>query len=189
MEIFEEREGDRLILFLKGKLDTTTAPELTQKFEQIKNSTADLILDLSELKYISSAGLRVFITMMKWMKTENGKFSICHISSYVRDVFNTVGLLDMIIQEEKSVIFVKEKSGVKASLTLSGSMDLKTGLTLNSQVESLEHAGFTDFVLDMSLVTTKTSEFTAVLREIQHRVLKKGKMTVFYSGKTEVPYS
>jgi anti-anti-sigma factor len=183
IEIFEKKEGDQLILFLKGKLDTITAGNLTQKFEQIKNSTANLILDLSELKYISSAGLRVFITMMKWMKAEKGKFSICHISDDIREIFNTVGLLDLFIQEEKSVIFVKEKSGAKAVLAFSGSMDLKAGMALNSQIEGLESAGFTDFILDMSQVNSKTPEFTAVLREIQHRILKKGKITIFHSGK------
>jgi anti-sigma B factor antagonist len=184
MEIFEKKEGARLILFLKGKLDTITAPSLTQKFDQIKSSTSDLVLDLSELKYISSAGLRVFITMMKGMKAENGKFSICHISYDIREIFNTVGLLDLFIQEEKSVIFVKEKSGEKAALALSGLMDLKAGMALNSQLEGLESAGFTDFILDMSWVSSKTPEFTAVLKEIQRRILKKGKITIFHSGKS-----
>jgi anti-sigma B factor antagonist len=187
MEIFEKKEGERLTLFLKGKLNTITVAELDQKFEQIKKSTArpaHLILDLSELNYISSAGLRMFITMMKWMKTEQGKFSICHISDEIRDIFNTVGLLDIFIQEERSVIFIKEKKGEKAVLTLAGLMDLKAGMTLNSQIEALEQAGFTDFILDVSGVTDNKPEFAAVLREIQHRLIKKGKITIFHSGKT-----
>jgi anti-anti-sigma factor len=189
MEIFEKKEGDRLILFLKGSLDALTAPLLRQKFEQIKNSTANLTLDLSELKYISSAGLRVFIIMMKWIKAEKGKFSICPVSDDVRDIFNTAGFLDLFIQEKESVIIVKEKNDTKVSLLLSGMMDLAAGMTLNTQLEELDHAGFTDFILDMSQVTIKTPEFMAVLKEIQRRVSKKGKVTIFYSGKSEASYA
>jgi anti-sigma B factor antagonist len=189
MEIFERKEKDRHILFLKGSLDTLTAPLLMQKFEQLKNSTTDLTLDLSELKYISSAGLRVFIIMMKRIKAGKGNFSICSICDDVRDIFNTVGFLDLFIQEKESVIIVKEKNDTKASLILSGSMDLAAGMTLNTQLEGLEHAGFTNFILDMSQVTVKTPEFTAVLKEIQRRISKKGKVTIFYSGKSEASMS
>jgi hypothetical protein len=82
------------------------------------------------------------------------------------------------------MLWVAGKRGVSGvnfirRLRLDGLMDLKAGMTLNSQLEGFENAGFTEFVLDMSGVSFKTPEFAAMLREIQRRVYQKGKLAIF----------
>jgi anti-anti-sigma factor len=181
MEIFEQRQGSRLVLCLKGRLDALTADLLQKKFEQIKDTTTDLSLDMSELKYISSAGLRVIIIIMKKIKATNGKFSIGQLSEEIREIFNMAGLLDVFVQDEKFVIIIKEKNGSRRTLSLVGTLDFQAGMELNNQIQQLENAGFTDFFLDISTAKNRTTEFQAILAEIQKRVTKKGKITNFFS--------
>ncbi|MDR1957403.1 MAG: STAS domain-containing protein [Treponema sp.] len=181
MEIFEKRDGDKFFWSVTGKLDTITSNVLREKFDQVKDTVRYLALDLSEVKYISSAGLRVLLIIMKGIKAAGGKFSIAKISDAVRDVFSVAGFLGIIMQEEQSVILVKEKNGASATLTLAGLMGLKEGMALNSKLEELENAGFTHFFLEMANTKTKTPEFLAVLREIQRRISQKGKLTCYFS--------
>jgi anti-anti-sigma factor len=181
MEIFEQRQGSQLVLYLKGRLDAITADLLQKKFDQIKDATTDLTIDMSELKYISSAGLRVIIIIMKKMKAVNGKFSIGQMSEDIREIFNMAGLLDVFVQDEKFVIIVKEINGTSITLSLAGILDLKAGMELNNQIQQLENAGFTDFFLDISKAKNRTPEFQSIMSEIQKRITKRGKITCFFS--------
>ena len=58
MEIVKTREGDKLTLALSGRLDTLTAPQLETVIKNELDGAKDLVLDLKDLIYVSSAGLR-----------------------------------------------------------------------------------------------------------------------------------
>jgi anti-sigma B factor antagonist len=178
MEIFEQRQGSRLVISLKGKLDANTTELLEKRFDQIKDSTTDLSFDMSELKYISSAGLRVILTIMKEMKAKNGKFSVGHLNNEIRAIFNMVGFMDLFVRDEKYFIVVTEKSETKAVLKMFGSPDMDAARDFRTHIRELQTEGINEFVLDMTEITSITPRFVETLSEIVKETDEKGKLSV-----------
>jgi anti-anti-sigma factor len=78
MEITEQKTGDIVTLCLCGKLDTTNAKTFEEKFlTQIESGNRRFIIDLAQLEYIGSAGLRVFAVASKRLNGVNGKIVLC----------------------------------------------------------------------------------------------------------------
>ena len=70
MEIMKESHDTDLTLKLRGRLDTSTAPELEGELKTCLEGVQSLTLDLKELEYISSAGLRVLLSAQKAMNKQ-----------------------------------------------------------------------------------------------------------------------
>ena len=95
MDIKIERNDKELIVALDGRLDTLSAPELEDRLETELDDTERLIFDMSGLRYISSAGLRVLLSSMKVME-EQGSMTVRNVSSEVMDIFEVTGFADML---------------------------------------------------------------------------------------------
>ena len=92
MEISEDRKADVVILALSGKLDATTAKTFEDKILAAINSGAQrLAVDLSQLNYVSSSGLRVFLLAAKQLQGTQGKIVLCALKDHVRQVFDLAG--------------------------------------------------------------------------------------------------
>ena len=89
------RNGTELTAAIEGRLDTLTAPEFEEKLEPELEDTEKLVLDLAELEYISSAGLRVLLSAMKIME-EQGEMVLMNVRPDVMDVFEVTGFIDML---------------------------------------------------------------------------------------------
>jgi anti-sigma B factor antagonist len=178
MEILEQKKGTDLILTIRGKLDANEGDLLQKRFDQIKFQTTNLALDLSDLRFLSSAGIRIIITIMKEMNARKGKFTISKISPEVREVFNVAGLIDLFVQDEKYFLVVKEKTGIRAVLTMAGDPDLKAGQDLGDHIKDLQAQGIKEFVLDMTGAKSTTPKFEEKLAEIITETDKKGKLIV-----------
>jgi len=98
MKIHQERKDQELTVTLNGRLDTTTAPLLEQELQQSWNGISTLILDLKELDYISSAGLRVILAAQKQM-LKQGSMILRNLSDNVREVFEMTGFADIMTIE------------------------------------------------------------------------------------------
>ena len=74
---------------LSGSLDTVTAPELEKQLAPVlgQAEVKDLIFDLAGLKFISSAGLRVFSAARKIIKERGGQTSFVHMQPQIQEVF------------------------------------------------------------------------------------------------------
>ena len=72
MEIIESKDGNKVVLKIVGRLDTNTAPELDSYLKANVTSDAGMVFDLSELDYVSSAGLRVILATHKVMSSRGG---------------------------------------------------------------------------------------------------------------------
>lgn len=94
MEIKRTREGSKLVLAPVGKLDAATAPELADVVRKELDGVTELGFDLAELKYTSSAGLRVFISAQKTM-SKQGSMYICNVCDEIKEVFELVGFNDI----------------------------------------------------------------------------------------------
>ena len=92
MDINEDRKADAVVLALSGKLDATTAKAFENKiFSVIDSGAQRLVIDLSQLDYVSSSGLRVFLLAAKRLQPTNGKVSLCGLQDHIRQVFDLAG--------------------------------------------------------------------------------------------------
>lgn len=96
MEIREKRNKDKLIIFIHGRIDTTTSTMLLEHLEDSITTTDDLTLDFQDVVYISSAGLRVLLCIQKAMDSKNGKMIIKHINKIVMETFKITGFTDIL---------------------------------------------------------------------------------------------
>ena len=73
---------------LIGSLDTATAPELEKQLAPVlAGPVKDVVFDLAQLKFISSAGLRVFSTTRKTLRERGGQASFIHMQPQIQEVF------------------------------------------------------------------------------------------------------
>lgn len=86
------------VVNVRGKIDCTNSEEAEIDLNLIlDNDDKFYIFDLCGLEYISSAGLRVFLTASKKIKNHKGAFVICEVSEEIREVFDITGLLNVFI--------------------------------------------------------------------------------------------
>lgn len=95
MEIIKERSGAALTLKLRGRLDTATAPELESELKGCLDGVQSLTLDLEELEYISSAGLRVLLSAQKTMNKQ-GAMVVRNVRQIVMEIFDITGFSDFL---------------------------------------------------------------------------------------------
>ncbi len=94
MEIRKEKNGNALILQLSGKLAIKEAQALDQVVRTELSGITDLTLDMTEVPYISSAGLRVLIIAQNMMDEVGGTLTITHVSEMVGSVLQLTGFSD-----------------------------------------------------------------------------------------------
>ena len=95
MEIKELREQQKLTLFLDGRLDLSSAPQLDTIIKTSLTDVQELVLDFENLAYISSAGLRVLLAAQKIMKSQ-GRMTVRNVNETVREVFDITGFCDIL---------------------------------------------------------------------------------------------
>ena len=98
LKIEKKSEGIKDTVLLSGRLDTTTAPELEVFMEKELKDTQELVFDLTDLEYISSAGLRVLLKVQKYMN-KKGDFKLTHVSEVIEEIFEITGFSDILTIE------------------------------------------------------------------------------------------
>lgn len=95
MTIEVKRSQNETRIELAGRLDTTTAPAFDKTINEDISDTTNLILDIKGLEYISSAGLRVFLSAQKKMQ-RLGSMKVINVRDEVMDVFEMTGFADVL---------------------------------------------------------------------------------------------
>ena len=98
MTITKNRNGDSLTIAISGRLDTMTSPELEASLDAEFDGLTELVFDMAELEYISSAGLRVLLSSQKKM-TKQGKMVVKNINETVSEIFEVTGFADILTVE------------------------------------------------------------------------------------------
>ena len=88
MTIKKTITGNEATFEISGWLDTKTAPELEAALDELDSAVTELTIDMKELEYISSAGLRQIVAAHKKM---DGKLTISNVSAEIMDLFNMTG--------------------------------------------------------------------------------------------------
>ena len=90
MEIVVKYENS-LTIELTGRLDTITAPELEKKFKDEEIEEERVVLDFTNLEYISSAGLRALLSIKRNLDSKKKMLEIHNINAVVKEVFSVTG--------------------------------------------------------------------------------------------------
>ena len=98
MKIEISMNAAAVILKLIGRLDTTSAPELEAELDNCLKGTTEFVMDFEELKYISSAGLRVVLKAQKIMNTQ-GSMKLIHVNDSIKEVLDITGFVDILTIE------------------------------------------------------------------------------------------
>lgn len=98
MTITKTADANELTVNVAGRLDTTTAPGLDEVLKKSLEGVKKLVMDFSELEYISSAGLRVIFSAHKVMNRQ-GEMVIRGANEDVLEVFEVTGSLDVLTVE------------------------------------------------------------------------------------------
>ena len=98
MTIEIKRNAEQTIIELAGRLDTTTAPALDKTINEDIAGTKNLVLNVKELEYISSAGLRVLLSAQKKMQ-KIGSMKVTNVREEVMEVFEMTGFADILVIE------------------------------------------------------------------------------------------
>ena len=98
LNIKTKTEGAALTVILAGRLDTTTAPQLEKLLKEKLDGLEDLTIDMAELDYISSAGLRVLLFARKVMDGK-GSLRVTHVNETIMEIFEVTGFADILTIE------------------------------------------------------------------------------------------
>ena len=98
MTINKEVNGSKLNIALVGRLDTTTSPELEKELKASMDDIQELVFDLTQLEYISSAGLRVLLAAQKTMNRQ-GCMVVRNVNETISEIFDVTGFCDILTIE------------------------------------------------------------------------------------------
>ncbi|SHL67850.1 anti-sigma B factor antagonist [Fibrobacter sp. UWT2] len=95
MQINKTLNGDALTIAITGRIDTLTAPQLDSEIQGKLDGVKSLVIDLKNVEYISSAGLRIFLAAQKVMNKQ-GSMVVKNASSAIKEIFEVTGFCDIL---------------------------------------------------------------------------------------------
>ncbi|MBQ8078301.1 MAG: STAS domain-containing protein [Eubacterium sp.] len=98
MDIKCNREGDTLTVNVIGRVDTSTAPDFEKFINENIGDATNLVLDLNEMSYTSSAGLRVLLKTQKMMN-QRGSMKLIGVQDTVMEILEITGFSDILTIE------------------------------------------------------------------------------------------
>ena len=95
----QEQDG-KMVAILAGSLDTAAAPETEKAMSPLNDVVGkDIIIDCTELEYISSSGLRIFLSIRKEAAAHGSKVIVRNINADIRQVFMMTGFVSLFVIE------------------------------------------------------------------------------------------
>ena len=98
MTIEIKKNATETVIEVAGRLDTITAPALDKTINEDIGDTKNLVLDIKNMEYISSAGLRVLLSAQKKMQ-KIGSMKLKNVCTQVMDIFEMTGFADILVIE------------------------------------------------------------------------------------------
>lgn len=98
MVIAKNAEGKKLTVALEGRLDTGTSSQLEAELRSSIDGVEELVLDLENLAYMSSAGLRVLLAARKVMNRQ-GSMKVIHVNETIAEIFEITGFNEILTVE------------------------------------------------------------------------------------------
>lgn len=112
MTITEERDRGVVVVVPKGRIDSTTSAALDAHLVELGKAGDDrVVVDLSGVDYISSAGLRVMLTLAKRIRDRKGALALTGLEDAVRQVFELAGFLPLFAVEATRAAAIARAAG------------------------------------------------------------------------------
>ena len=97
MHITREKDKDVEIFRLDGRFDAHSASDVEKALQQaVDEGCGKIIMDMEKTEYISSAGLRVLLSMTKKLKSSEGNICLCCLQQQVQEVFDIAGFTQIL---------------------------------------------------------------------------------------------
>ena len=94
----QEQDGN-IVAILTGRLDTASVPETEKALSPLSDYEGkDIIIDCTDLEYISSAGLRVLLSAQKIMNRQ-GSMKVVHVNETIMEILEVTGFVDILTIE------------------------------------------------------------------------------------------
>ena len=91
-----QEEGHSLVAYFEGRLDTAAASQTEKDVQPLYDCTGhDIVLDCTQLQYISSSGLRIFLNILKHAKPAGSYVYVKGLSDDLRNVFTITGFINL----------------------------------------------------------------------------------------------
>ncbi|MFA6703159.1 MAG: STAS domain-containing protein [Dysgonamonadaceae bacterium] len=94
MHIEIKTESDILIITIEGSIDSKTASEVQQKILEASVESNNVIIDLTKVDFVSSAGLRVLLMVYRQIKAKNGKVILVGVSEEITEIMSITGFIN-----------------------------------------------------------------------------------------------
>ena len=92
MDLYEEKTDKCIVVAISGRLDTTNYNLLEKKLMDLIDGGNDKILvECSQMDYVSSSGLRILLMALKKISAVKGKFALCGLQENIREIFEISG--------------------------------------------------------------------------------------------------
>lgn len=91
MNIKEKRENNKLILLIEGKIDSLSAPTLSEYLKKELEGVSNLEIDLKQTEYVSSAGIRALLLAQKIMDKQ-GQLVILNVNDEIKELLDLTGV-------------------------------------------------------------------------------------------------
>lgn len=98
MNLNYKKVNDTVVsIYLAGRLDVHLSADIEKEINSLIKSEADcnMLLNLTDVEYMSSSGLRVFVSTMRALKESKRKLKLCNMNNAVKKIFEVVELMDM----------------------------------------------------------------------------------------------
>ena len=98
MQTIINRKDKKVEITVSGRIDTSASPEFEQSLSGLMNEDdLDVMMDCSAMDYISSSGLRVFLTLLKALKAHGGSLTLISMQEGIREIFDMTGFSKLFI--------------------------------------------------------------------------------------------
>lgn len=98
-ETIFEKKDDTLNVRPAGRLDTATSPVFEKELRQHLDGVQHIVMDFTDVEYVSSAGLRTLLTAERLMEDRDGGVRLTHVNANILEVFEMVGFMEIVTVE------------------------------------------------------------------------------------------
>jgi anti-sigma B factor antagonist len=91
MNISNDLKGDVTVVSIEGSIDSKTVSDAQSKIIELVTGKTKVILDMTKVEFLSSAGLRMLLTLYRQVKSQNGNIILVGVSEEIKDVMENTG--------------------------------------------------------------------------------------------------
>ena len=96
MKVTKEIAGTHVTVKVEGEVNAVTAPELDAQIGESLEGIEELIIDMTDTEYISSAGLRVLLAKHKIMSAQGSSMILRGVNDEIKEILDETGLIDVL---------------------------------------------------------------------------------------------